>query len=597
LKTGHSRRIQPLPPTHPRAACRALASILLLATLGSAPSAAQESSQANAKITLHGVVINSVTREPVAHALVVSPDNRLATFTDDQGRFEFAITPNSPDGQINTSESVAMSAALALGYPLTARKPGFLAPDGNPWNEPSFLAAGKLTIPLVPEALIVGRVLLPNSNGADRIEVTLYRRQVTDGRAQWMPAGSATSRSNGEFRFANLSPGTYKLLTGEQMDRDPLTLDPRGPIFGYPPSYFPNATDFLSAAPIQLTPGTTFQAELSPVRQPYYPVKVPITNATSDSQISISVSVQGRGGPGFSLGYNPRDQKIVGSLPNGIYVIDATSMRPSFTAGSTTITVKGGPVDGPALTLAPLATVRINARLDFKPDSDSINPSQPVQQTPDGQLQWRRSNLNVRLERADDFQQQNDLIQMRPPTGPQDDSLVFDNVTAGRYWVHVESSRGFAASITSGNLDLLRHPLVVGQGGNLAIDVTLRDDGAEISGSIENPDSKTEEAESTASDPAFSLITRRLGGTPAVVYCIPLPDSPGQVRQAAVTDGKFELQQVPPGAYRVLVFDRPQPELEYRDNEALRRYDTKGQIVRLGPGQKETLRLPLIASE
>ena len=39
--------------------------------------------------SLRGTVVNSVTREPVARALVSSPDNRFAAFTDDDGHFEF----------------------------------------------------------------------------------------------------------------------------------------------------------------------------------------------------------------------------------------------------------------------------------------------------------------------------------------------------------------------------------------------------------------------------------------------------------------------------------------------------------------------------
>ena len=52
-------------------------------------------------------MINSVTREPIAHALVFSTDNRLAGFTDDQGRFEFQLP------RIYFTQ-------------LMARKPGFL---------------------------------------------------------------------------------------------------------------------------------------------------------------------------------------------------------------------------------------------------------------------------------------------------------------------------------------------------------------------------------------------------------------------------------------------------------------------------------------
>ena len=63
-----------------------------------------------------------------------------------------------------------------------------------------------------------------------------------------------------------------------------------------------------------------------------------------------------------------------------------------------------------------------------------------------------------------------------------------------------------------------------------------------------------------------------------------------------MSNGKFDIQQVPPGAYRVLAFDRPQPELEYRDSEAMRAFDSKGQVIRLAAGQKENVRLQVISS-
>jgi hypothetical protein len=551
------------------------------------------------KLTIHGVVINSVTREPVSKALVFSPDNRLATLTDDQGHFEFVfpqtssdLAPNSPDDQ--TSGVVRLSTSIMLNYSLTARKPGFLNSDNRSWAQPPSFTGSELTLTLVPEALIVGRVVLPSSNQADRIQVDLYRRMVTEGRARWVPSDSLVARSNGEFRFAGLGPGTYKLFTREHVDRDPLTFDPRGPIYAYPPAYFPNATDFETGAPIQLTAGTTFQAEISPVRQAYYPVKVPVTNASSDTQIMINVSVQGRKGPGFTLGYNPRDQKIEGSLPNGTYVIEATSVNPGSATGSSTLTVKGAAVEGPALTLSPLSTVRINARLDFKPDADANTQPENTTQEAAGQGQWRRSNLNVRLERADEFLQENDIAQLRPPTGPHDDTLVFENVSPGRYWVRIDSSRGFAASITSKDLDLLRRPLPVGFGANLTVDVTLRDDGAEIEGLIEGTGSSAGDSNSPSSG---SSVVSSSAHELAYVYCIPLADSTGQFRQFPVSpEGKFNLQQVPPGAYRVLAFDRQQPELEYRDSEAMRPFESKGQVIRLVAGQKENVHLQVISS-
>jgi hypothetical protein len=83
----------------------------------------------------------------------------------------------------------------------------------------------------------------------------------------------------------------------------------------------------------------------------------------------------------------------------------------------------------------------------------------------------------------------------------------------------------------------------------------------------------------------------------AYVYCIPEPDSPGQFQQIQVSaDGKFTSQMMAPGSYRVLAFSRRQPNLPYRDVDAMRDYDTKGQVIHLVAGQKESLQLHVFSS-
>jgi hypothetical protein len=150
-------------------------------------------------------------------------------------------------------------------------------------------------------------------------------------------------------------------------------------------------------------------------------------------------------------------------------------------------------------------------------------------------------------------------------------------------------------------MDLLRHPLTVRAGANLVVDVTLRDDGAEIAGSVEGLDTPSAGLEGgTSLRSGISNVRSGVSisgfGTQAHVYCLPLPDSPGQVREAWVApDGKFDLQQVPPGAYRVLAFEQPQYNLEYQDAASMGTYEGKGQVVRLAAGQKEELKLQVIS--
>jgi len=548
--------------------------------------------------SVRGIVVNSVTREPVGRALVFSNDNRYATMTDGEGRFEFTFPPEqTADNKEAASESAGVASTVNNRRPnrpemLMARKPGFLGERNGPptWRSP--IAGKELTIELTPEALIVGRVALPTSEPSDTIQLEIYRRHVQNGRAHWSRASSASTRASGEFRFAELSAGSYKLLTRELMDRDPVTFDPRGQQYGYPPIYFPNATDFTAAQTIQLAAGQVFQANISLVKHPYYPIKVAVTNVPPGvAGLSIVVSPMGHRSPGFALGYNNEDQMILGTLPDGNYSLEASSYAPNPASGLLNISVRGSAVEGVRMTLVPNGAIGVNVKEEFTSSEESSSQGVIISngQTREPMREPRRY-LNVYLEPADDFGNGGGSS-FRRPSGPEDDSLAIDGVQPGRYWVRTNSSRGFVAAISSGTTDLQHHPLVVGLGGSGApIEITVRDSAAEIDGTVEGV-ALTPSASENA-DP------RLQGDTSSPhVYCIPLPDSSGEFREVWVPpDGKFGPQEMPPGTYRVLAFDRPQPELEYHNPEAMRAYDAKGQVVRLVAGQKEHLHLQLISS-
>jgi hypothetical protein len=594
---------------------RILSLSLAVACLSAALSAAQSPSDKTDTDTLRGIVINGVTHEPIARALVSSPDNRFAALTNSEGRFEFTLAkadsaPEGGSGSTTPPSGQIQSAIPNRPYMLMARKPGFLdAANGlaqNLQNE----AWKDVTLALTPESLIVGAVALPTSEPPDSIMLQVYRRQVQDGRARWLPVRGAQSTSDGQFRFAELPAGTYKLLTHELLDRDPITTDPlnlprstdpRGQVFGYPPVYYQSAPDFGSAATIQLAAGQTQTVNLSLVKSPYYRVKVPVINAP-DNGVAVSVYPHGRKGPGFSLGYNNSDHAIEGMLPDGTYTIEASRFGPNGVTGLQTITIKGSAIDGPGMTLVSSPSIPVNVKEEF---TSADNP---------GSMTWNingrntvikgpRRYLSVTLEPADDFGV-GPQVSLRDPSRA-DDALVIEGAPAGSYWVGVNSSRGYPASIRSGNLDLQHQPLVVGAGGTATpIEITMRDDTAEISGTVEGvpPPAQgpvlSSGANLASGDARGWTSYAPFGGQAAAhIYCIPLADSSGQLTEIWVSpDGSFVSQGLAPGAYRLLAFDREQHELEYRNPEALRTYDSKGPVVRVVGGQKEHVQLQLIST-
>ena len=357
-------------------------------------------------------------------------------------------------------------------------------------------------------------------------------------------------------------------------EEDPKFSASGGQVYGYAPVYYPNASGFASAGTIELTAGKTAEANLALVRQPYFPVIVPVTNVPSAKGFGVEVSVQGRGGPGYALEYDWQKQSIVGLLPNGGYRLQAVSYGEQPLSGEADITVHGG-AEGTVLPLTAGPPLIVHVKDEF---TSEVSPITTTTIGPGGEqiTQQRSFDVTVSLESADDFgaQQQRSFSQGGLDT--KTNSVRIGNVTPGRYWVEVFPTHGYAASVTAGSIDLLHHPLTLPPGSSVpSIEVTLRDDSATIDGVVEGASSLTGVAAPLS-----------LGGggragpsstdSSARVYFIPSPDGGGRFAENFVSqDGKFSMS-LPPGDYRVLAFPQVQPDLEYDNPDAMRPYDTKG---------------------
>jgi hypothetical protein len=554
---------------------RLLPVLLATSCISSAQTWVQQPRPDEQPTSIKGTVVNAITRAPIARALVFSPDNRLAALTDGEGNFSFDLPK---------PESNAVSGFNGGLLGLTARKPGFLndpydrrQAEGTSNNELT------ITIPLMPEALIKGRVISSEADPTPGITVQLFSRQVQDGMPKWVQMGSTGANSNGEFRFAELMPGTYKLMTNEWMDNDPATTIPGGQQYGFPPVYYPGVSDFAAAGTIQLTAGQSVQADLLLTRQPYYPVRIPVTNLETNA-FNVSVSVQGHRGPGYSLGYNAQNQRIEGLLPTGNYLVEAASYGQNPVGGTAHLAVAGAPAEAPALTLTPYGSITVHVAEEFTATDWQGSGSWNVGGRPIP-VHGPRLYLQISAEPADDFQQGG--AGLGPPTGPNDDSLVLEKVAPGRYWLRLHSSRGYVAAATMGGVDVLHQPLIVSPGSSTPIEVTMRDETAELDGTV---------AGITPPPILSSTMSSQLPQRQAWVYCVPFPDSTGQFQQIWVSrDGKINSPQMTPGTYRVLAFGDQQPNLPYRDPEAMRAYESKGQVVHLSAGQKTSVQLQLIS--
>ena len=549
--------------------------LLLLCVLRSANVLAQTGQPDDQPRKVSGTVINSVTKAPIPRALVYTSDDRLAMLTDGEGHFDLTLPKEdtgTSGGRVFTS--VGHEYAVCSSW-LQARKPGYLdciePKAGSPGND--------LTITLVPEALMHGRVSVDSSEPLSGTDVQLFYREVLDGLPRWVSRQNVRTNSAGEFRFAELPAGEYKLLTRERADDDPVAEAP-GRMFGYPPVFYPGAPDFASAETIHVSAGQSFEADLVAARQPYYRVNIPVSN--SDVTSGLNVKVRSQAGPGYSLGYNPVTKRIEGFLPNGNYVVEASAFGPNVLSGMVNLKVDGTAAEAAPMTLVPGGSIVLDVKEHFTDTASSQSMS------------WNNGKrtfsvrgpgayLQARLETADDFEPTNGAS-LRPPTGPNDESLVMENVLPGRYWLRLNTGRGYVASARLGDVDLLRQPFVVTSGPSAPIEIELRDDTAEIEGTV------------TGMGPPAAELASQLSPTRAWLYCIPLLDSPGQIRQTFVGgEGQFQDRMLAPGAYRILAFARLQPHLPYRDAEAMKAFEARGPVVHLSPGQKVRIEVPLIS--
>ncbi len=510
-------------------------------------------------------------------------------FTDGEGRFEFSLPKEDSQeesGALAPGSYIASSfgpASNRLG--LMARKPGFLD-DRKESGEVEASPGNEITISLMPEALIKGRVTLSTNDPATGVSVQLFLKELHDGLPRWVPGPSTRANSAGEFRFAELPAGSYKLLTHELMDSDPVGTVPGGQLYGFPPVYYPGAADFAAAAPIELLAGQTVEADLSLSRQPYYDVRIPVANGEVNG-LNVQVYPQGHRAPGYSLGYNGAEHRVEGLLPNGNYVVDGEVIGTESAAGTVNIKVAGGPVAGPTMSLISGGSISLNVTEEFNDRTQNVGA-----RWSDGKRTYTsygaRAYLQVTAETADESGQPR-MGSLRPPTRPNDNSLVMENLPPGRYWLRLSTSRGYVAAATMGTTDLLREPMVVAPGSNTTIEIKMRDDGAELEGTLGN---LSDEPSMTAGAVSTGMYLPK-----AWVYCVPLPDSAGQFQQLGVSaDGTFTSPMMTPGDYRVLAFAKQQPNLPYRDPEAMRAYESKGPVIHLAAGQKATVQVQLIAN-
>lgn len=505
---------------------------------------------------LSGTVVNSVTGEPIARALVrASGQASRVAFTDGEGRFEFE---GLPAGQII----------------LMAQKPGY-------FNQTDFSApaiphvmlgpnTGAQIIKLAPQSAIHGRVTDGSGQAIEGISVRLSGRSLRDGRMTWEQRGATDTDDDGHFRFANLMPGTYYLAAGPSQGEGRLLAAGEKPTTGFPRVYYPGVPELNSAAPLQLGAGQQLQADFSLSAVPVYHV----SGTTSGPPEHRPIAVMAFTTSGEQLPMGASSSRDLGTfsfdaLPAGTYILKAvTNLDQQQLYAEQRVTVTSN-VDNVHLALAPAITISVVVHLQSRAASgtgESTRPGFSISAPNTGEGQ---ALISVKLVSTEPNAQER-YSYFEPRDGRN--LMLVQNVNPGNYTVKLTpQAPWYVASASYGQTNVLYDDITVATVQSYPLDIVLRDDSASLALTVKG-------VENAASGKQAAIIIMPQGGSKVAPHVL------NGISHTYMETG------LAPGEYLVYAFDRLD-NLEYANPDALAPYASQAAHITLTANQSAQVTL------
>jgi Carboxypeptidase regulatory-like domain len=515
---------------------------LILAVLlaGVMAQAQTDATQEQKPAVVSGVVTNSLTGEPLAHAHV-----RLDLFTQQKGSRYGAIT--AVDGRF------AIKAIAAGHYQLTVERRGFGALAGEEENRKNLdLKAGEqitdLVLRMVPDAVISGRVL--DANGVPMEQVAV---EAVAGRTY-----STLTDDRGEFRIGGLRPGRY--LVKAMSDPPPLPPEVRtdGTVaVNYGLTYYPSSPTARSAVPVQAQAGQeTGRIEIKLLRAPILHLSGILSNAPKSANLSVTLD-SGNRQRTYPVGADLKF--VVWRRPPGHYQLFAQLLdrNGALRTAPVEINLTTSSIEGINLIFTKL--FELNGRVQ-------IEGGAPIEAHGDGGL----PTLELQpLGSMRDVDQEETL--------PLDGSFTMTDVSPGRYHVLLQNMAPnlYVKSVSLGETEF---PGVIvdlrsGAAGAKLV-VLLGTDGAGITGVVRDPKGP-------------------VAGSEVALF---FDDEYGFDQAGAATtgvDGTYAFHGIAPGKYRVLAYDSKNAGRTW-SSDSLALYDSVTERIEVSSGDKVAQDLKLL---
>ncbi|HWX56860.1 MAG TPA: carboxypeptidase-like regulatory domain-containing protein [Verrucomicrobiae bacterium] len=544
--------VQSTPPSMSRNVHPVLLLVLMVATGWCANLSAQiglyqagpgASSDPNATYKVEGTVINSATGDPLPRALVqvLSPVQR-AMLTDPKGHFEF--------------EGVPPGTAT-----IQAQKPGYLPSErpGPSWQASTFPIgpqSSPVTLKLLPQGIVLGHVADSSGEAIEGATIGMFRFAVRDGLKQREQLQSQQTDEEGNFRMANLYPGSYFISVHARSNV--FLADASTTRLGYPATvYYPSATDMASARPVQVAAGQMARIEFSMEKEPAFTLAGTISGYAPGQNAYVRIEDKSGDILPLAARFNPQDGTFeLRTVPAGSYILRAGGQDGSGRQLNAELPLNvTRDIRGIPLALEPAISIPVVVRTEYTHLHPELQSASPKGYLP----------VSISLH-SGDLRQPNVYLATEPTDSP--DTFFLRNVPLGKFSVTlVSSGESYVQSAHYGTSDLLREELVVARGAPVfPIEIVLRDDASTLTIAVRTEDTSLPHPVILARDGAPMQM-------PRLIY--------------AAGNGTTVLGGLAPGAYKMFVFDSVE-QLEYTNPDVLAQYASKAVSVILAPnGQAE----------
>lgn len=434
---------------------------------------------------------------------------------------------------------------------------------------------GTLVLKLTQAAVIYGHVGNKDEEPLEGASLEVFGVMVLHGRRQLAPVHAGIQPdADGNFRIVGLAPGRYYVAVhAGQASQSRLRLQPATPAEAYPEIvYYPSSRDLDGAAAVSLAAGQHKELRFTLERVPRFTVAGLVGNLASWSRVDppVFVDEMGRGLLQPNT-FNVQSGAFeFNAVPAGSYLVrlGATDAKGRHSVSLHRVIVEAN-VPDLRFSPNPVVDIPVVVRADFAPAANVPCLS------PDG-AQKNTSGCSVypaaRVElHSLDFSASDLYSEVSKERDPPVD---VPGVVPGKYLVLAKAVfGGYIQSVRCGELDLLREPLVVPEGGRVPpIEVVVRDDASTVTVKVHR-------------DKPDQQVLVLVFSEPLVV------EGP----QLAVTGLAAEYQSgpIPPGAYKVLAFDASDP-IDYSDPDVLGKYASQAITIEVAARQRASVTVDVI---